>query len=486
MIFKTLLNIVWTKNLFLIIPIIILLTVRCEKELSTTQVETEPQKGKIIFESNPQGFAIYINGKNTGSITPDSLTFMDAGSYNIMLKKKFYNDSTLAIQLLQDERKSLYIDYLSNPGMYGRINLFSIPAGATIKIFDSLITSTTPDTIENLLPGNYSITLSYPQHRSITFNTVVESGKMNLYSNVLQDTSEWVDFQVSNSGIVSNNLKAIAVDQNNYKWISAIDKGLLKFDGSNFILFNTANSGIPSNRINSISVDNNNNVWLGTNNGIGIFNGINWTNYNNSNSGLTSNDILSIKFDNFGNAWIGSTSGLFKFDGANWTRYNDSNFNLWTNDLIISSDNSIWMATNNGIIKLKNEIITYYPDSIYFYPTKTVSAIDIDQFGNVWSCHQNVFGKRNGVSVFNGSTFTNTYYGSAANILNDIFIDANNRKWISTNEGLVLVNQDASTISYKKSNSLISSDVVTSCILDLNGDLWITTYGGGLNKLKIQ
>jgi sugar lactone lactonase YvrE len=486
MIYKRFINIAGNRKLFFLILGLIVITISCDNKLSTSPVEPEPQNGKIIFESNPPGFLVFINGRNSGSITPDSLTFLDAGNYDITLKKKYYKDSVFTLQLNQDERKNLFIDYINNLSMYGRINLFSIPAGASIKLFDSLLTSTTPDTIEHLLPGEYIITLSYPQHRSTTFNTVVESGKMNLYSNILQDTSEWVDFQVFNSGIASNYLKTLAVDHNNYKWIGTLDKGLQKFDGFNFVTFNTSNSNIPSNRINVIRVDNNNNIWVGTNNGIGIFNGASWTNYDKNNSGLTSNDILSIDFDNLGNTWIGVSSGLYKFDGTNWTRYNDADYNLWTNDLKVASDNSIWLATNSGIIKFKDEIITYFLDSIYLYPTNIVSAIEIDQLGNVWSCHQNILGSRNGVSVFDGSQFNNTYYGSSTNSLNDIFIDSNNRKWISTTEGLVLVKQDGNTIIFKKSTSLISSDAVTSCFIDLNGDLWITTNGGGLNKFKIQ
>lgn len=486
MIYKPIINIANFRKLIFLISILMLFTTSCERELSTNPVEPEPQKGKIVFDSNPQGFTIFINGRNSGAITPDSLIFLDAGIYDITLKKKYYKDSVFSFQLLQDERKEFFIDYIYNPSMYGRINLFSIPAGATIKLLDSLLASTTPDTIEHLLPGEYTITLSYPQHRATTFNTVVESGKMNLYSNILQDTSEWVDFQTFNSGINSNNLKTIAVDQNDYKWIAPVDKGLLKFDGEKFVLYNTSNSNIPSNRVNVIKIDNTNNIWVGTNNGIGIFNGVSWTNYDKNNSGLTSNDILSFDFDNQGNTWIGATSGLFKFDGTNWTRYNDENLNLWVNDLKVAQDNSIWLATNSGLINFNSGILTYYSDSVYHYPTKIISAIDIDQFGNVWSCHQNVLGSRNGVSVFDGVSFTNSYLGSSTNILNDIFIDSNNRKWISTIEGLVLVKPDGTTVSYKKLNSLISSDSVTSCGIDLIGNLWITTNSGGLNKFKIQ
>ena len=115
---------------FLLLSITFLI-IGCEQEISTSPIEPEPQKGKIVFDSNPQGFTIFINGRNTGSITPDSLSFLDADNYQITLKKKYYKDSVFTLELLQDERKNLFIDFISNPTMYGKINLFSIPAGAS-------------------------------------------------------------------------------------------------------------------------------------------------------------------------------------------------------------------------------------------------------------------------------------------------------------------------------------------------------------------
>lgn len=78
------------KNLYFIFFLltITLLIQGCEQEISTSPLEPEPQKGKIVFDSNPHGFTIFLNGRNTGSITPDSLTFLDANDYLITLKEK--------------------------------------------------------------------------------------------------------------------------------------------------------------------------------------------------------------------------------------------------------------------------------------------------------------------------------------------------------------------------------------------------------------
>ena len=64
--------------------------ISCDKEISHSPVEPEPSRGNIKLESNPESFLIYVNGRNTGSITPDSLLFLDPGEYLITLKKKYF------------------------------------------------------------------------------------------------------------------------------------------------------------------------------------------------------------------------------------------------------------------------------------------------------------------------------------------------------------------------------------------------------------
>ena len=172
--------------------------------------------------------------------------------------------------------------------MYGNLNLITVPEGASIIFNDSVLSQVTPITLQNLLPGLYHVKFSLFNHRDKLIPVIVESNISNSYTEALRDTSVWVDYQVFNSGIQSNSLTAITVDQNNVKWIGTLEKGLIKYDEVNFVSFNTANSSIPDNRINCISIDPQNRVWVGTDYGIGVFDGISWTVYKRNNSGLTS------------------------------------------------------------------------------------------------------------------------------------------------------------------------------------------------------
>ncbi|HSP88662.1 MAG TPA: PEGA domain-containing protein, partial [Ignavibacteriaceae bacterium] len=428
----------------------------------------------------------FLNGRNSGRVTPDTLIYLDYGHYQVTLKRNYFRDTSLSVIIKENEKTELFVDYKTNPGMYGGMNISSNPQGASIFINDSLINGITPFTITNILPGNYKVTVKLLNYRDGQIKPIVRSGQISNYNTILRDTSEWIDYQLINSGIQSNSLTSIAIDNNGIKWIGSTDKGLIRFDETNFINYSTLNSGIPEDAINCVTVSPDNKIWIGTTAGVGVFDGSSWVNYNNSNSGLTSNLINSIEFDEQSNAWIGSSSGLYKFDGVTWTRYNDDQLRLWVLATKIDG-NKIWIGTNSdGIISLENEILSYYPDTLFFYPSKKITSIEKDNVGNIWFTHSPGSNLQCGVSFYSGNSFSNFRFGINNTPINNISIDELNNKWISTFEGLLRYDANNITQTFSGANSLISSKRVTGSAVDSNNDLWITTSGGGLNKFKVN
>jgi ligand-binding sensor domain-containing protein len=295
----------------------------------------------------------------------------------------------------------------------------------------------------------------------------------------------WVDYLVSNSGLTSNILSSIAIDDFGNKWIGSIDKGLIKFNDVDFVNYNTSNSGIPSNRVLTVEVDQFNIVWVGTQSGIGRFDGTSWTVYNKNNSGLRTDEILSVKIDPQNSLWAGTSSGLYKFDGNTWNRYNDSLLSIWANDIELDNEN-IWIATNEGVVKFTNGAFQYYKQPDYNYPSFIVSSTAKDMIGNIWFCHKNSSESRNGISYFDGTQFVNFFPGSSLNSVNHISVDMFNNKWVSTNEGLVRLSSNNNILIYNRANSLISSNVISSSAIDKNGILWVTNSSNGLNKFKFN
>ena len=464
---------------------IVIFLLGCDKEVSRSPVESDPPQGFIYINSIPDRFTIFQNGRNTGRLTPDSISYLEAGSYEITLKKKYFKDTSVVVTLGENEKLQLDVDIASNPSMYGRLYFQSTPTGASIVINDSVTNKATPTTLSNLFPGEYNVKFQLPNHRDEEFIAVVQSSKLNSYNEELRDTSVWIDYQIFNSSIPTNSLTAIMCDDNNVKWIGSLDKGLIRFDEVSFVNYDISNSSIPANKINCIAVDNQNRIWAGTDFGIGVFDGVNWIRYNNSNSGLTSETINTIRFDNLGNAWIGTPANLVKFDAINWTVYNEPNSLDWINDIYIESGNKLWVGTKlGGIFIFENEIFTSLSKIDYGYPTYTISSIDRDVFDNLWFCFLPDSSGKGGVSYWNGNSFTNFFFGTPQNSVKNIFIDEQNYKWFSTSEGFVVFDTQNNSTVYTLNNSLISSNNTKSSVRDKNGNVWITTNASGLNKFK--
>ncbi len=177
-----------------------------------------------------------------------------------------------------------------------------------------------------------------------------------------------------------------------------------------------------------------------------------WIVYTPENSGLPSINVSAITIDPQGNAWIGTGlwdsdssvyyplpgEGLAKFDGENWTVYNKDN--------------------------------TYLPDA-------RISALAIDQQGNIW------IGTWNGLAMFDGENWI-VYNMDNSGIPNrsvlSIAIDSEGTKWIGTFEnGLVKFDGENWTV-YNSHNSELTNNTIRSLAIDKHGNKWIGTYYGGL------
>ena len=134
------------------------------------------------------------------------------------------------------------------------------------------------------------------------------------YNNTLADKS---DDQVAGNnlttadGLESNDIKDIAIDQDEIVWIATAS-------GVNYWDPNSAQKvsiqyGLLSNSINKIEVDIRNNKWFGTAAGVSILaaDGYTLTHHSTENSPLVSDNVTSFGFDlEKGKVYIGTTNGL--------------------------------------------------------------------------------------------------------------------------------------------------------------------------------
>ncbi len=277
---------IFSITLLLIVSLIFIAS-SCEKEVSTTAPEVLiAHKAKIFVESKPRGAKIYIDNKNTGQYTPDTIGWLKEGSHKLTLKLKYYKDSTLNFKIGENEVISRDLDFTSNPTMFGAIYCDSNPRDAKIFIDDSATGQKTPFTFENILPGPHDLTFIktgyWNEHLKVTVNTGSRP-----YVNVnLRDTLVWVDYNTNNTPIPVDYITKLAIENGSIKWIGTAGEGVVRFDDKEWKTFNTDNSPLPSNFINDIVVDKYGDKWFCTTGGLARFDGVNWTIYDSKNSPL--------------------------------------------------------------------------------------------------------------------------------------------------------------------------------------------------------
>lgn len=264
----------------LLIPLTIIFAVcftviSCDKELSISEPYPPVPQAKLVIESNPQGAKIFINNDNTGKVTPDSIVNLPADNYEILLKRELFYDTSISVNLQTDENKLVFVDYFENPNNFAQIDCISEPSNALIFLNDSCTNLYTPNSLKFLMPGTYKVKFTYPEHRADSVTYTLWTRDRKVANIALQDTTVWVDYNASNSDYPNAYLTlCAAIDEDDVKWFGTRDKGVVRYDDKEWQVFNFLNSGLLSNTINDIAVDEENTKYFCTNMGLTTYNGI--------------------------------------------------------------------------------------------------------------------------------------------------------------------------------------------------------------------
>ena len=293
--------------------------------------------------------------------------------------------------------------------------------------------------------------------------------------------------------------------------------------------------GLSQNTVETIFQDSKGYIWIGTNDGLDRYNGYKFKHYKYDiydENTISNNYIVDIVEDSDGYIWVTTINGLNRIDvNTNSIKryYSDpkkgnlSNDNLWeiiftsNNQLIVTSVNgvsiydkktdsfkrilnngelpsqfiysihedknqNIWVGTDKGLVKFDKNLT-----KIFDYSEKIKSSevyrIRHDDSNNIWVCTLG-----NGLFRISKDDNVTQYVSSSGqyslpdNSVRDILIDAKNKIWVCTGNGISEFDSNKNTFHTYKSlpydkNSLINNK--TFCILeDSSGLIWIGTYGG--------
>lgn len=474
----------------LIITIILLLAFSsCEREVSVTPPDVPPPDGFLQIDSYPDSARIFLNNRDRLRSTPDSLRFLETGPYDILLKKEYFNDTSFTVDVVEGERREIFVDYSKNPRMYGSLTLTSKPEGAEIFLNDSNTTYKTPYTFSSIFPGRYKVTYKYKDHLDNNFTTIVRSNKPTEVKKTMVDTTVWSSYTVENSPIPSNKLTTIIIDDIGLIWIGSKD-GLIRYDKVSWQLLTSDNSELLDNNINAIAIDSDKIKWIATDNHIGL------GDYNTVYANIVSNglgakygatglhtstyyDVAILPAGESDFYYFASNIGVARYQTMlppHWEMFNS----VADITSVIVSKYGVMFGTKNAGVGFGKSV--YNTTSVNIPSNKVSSLAEANE--GVWFGHLSDVGRAGGLSLYNGNTFQ-AYRFPGNNIsVNTIYVDSHNNKWIGADNSIYkFVNfEDKILIDYEYSGLPIEN--VTGFVEDDSGNIWITTNGNGLFIFK--
>ncbi|MCK5087184.1 MAG: hypothetical protein KAQ90_06670, partial [Melioribacteraceae bacterium] len=312
--------------------------------------------------------------------------------------------------------------------------------------------------------------------------------------------------------VSSNDIFSLYIDRTGVLWIGTVIAGLNKYDKSliKFALFRSdpnIPAGLTSSIIRGIFEDSENKLWLATiNGGLNVLdrktNKYTHYRYNPSAPNSISSDNIKCFYEDENYMWVGTGQGLNRFDkkrkvfrrfyidSTNYaSNINDINYNIIE---LPNFPGYLWFGTSGGgLVRFDKE---KYKFKKYIYdPENENSFSNRDNFvryvyhsstrpDEIWT------GSTHGINILNIRTESFRYYEhdptdstslSHQNVMH-FYEDEHGYLWISVYGG-GLNRFDPSTEKFKRfieSNSNIPNNGVYSALPDDMGNLWLSTNNG--------
>ena len=279
--------------------------------------------------------------------------------------------------------------------------------------------------------------------------------------------------------------------------------------------------------INSILQDKTGFLWFGTRAGLNLYDGKKFIVFKeiSSDSSVSSDLIKTIFESKDGTLWIGTEGGFNKYNKERQTfrRYLYNSIDQFTicdnkiNGVVEDKNGDIWIATSRGLSRFDRKSEKFFN---YFSSKSNVRTIQsdyiwsicLDSDGNLLLGYDNlnldyiIIPDKNGrESIPNTDLdikhFTINHERKNSIYISKIFQDKEGTFWLGT-YGLGLFSFDKSALSVKSKsidlviplkfidyqadntgNKTISNNNITDILEDNENNLWIGTFGGGLNLL---
>lgn len=189
--------------------------------------------GNINFTSYPSGAEIWLDGDNTGYVTPRTITDISTGSHDFTLKLSNYNDVVGSVIVTGGITSYVYVNLVPLAPIKGSIAISSVPTNAQILLAPTTeptepptppIPPTdygiTPITISDLDPGDYDIIIKLSGYQDYTVTITV-----------IQGQTAYVLASLIQTPIMIGSINFTSVPNGAEIWLENLSTGNLEFTG---------------------------------------------------------------------------------------------------------------------------------------------------------------------------------------------------------------------------------------------------------------
>ncbi|WP_121809294.1 sensor histidine kinase [Mucilaginibacter kameinonensis] len=306
-------------------------------------------------------------------------------------------------------------------------------------------------------------------------------------------------------------IASFAIDKQGKIWMGTQGSGITTFDPAEmqFITYRHSDQegSLVDDHINVVFTDSNGIIWIGTDNGISIYDPV-YSPFNQYNLPKPAKKDITI-FDFYRNPkddalWIATSEGIYikrnksanyehrniayKGNALSVTKFyvdNDGTFYLGTDYSLFRYDPLLNRATllpntnDDTLMKrlMGSRIVSIVRDTIGNHPALVVSP-----YGHYLTYYDFVDKKWISGIAQEGIKRLNV----KDNVVKKFYKDKNGTLWLATDKyGLGALQQGATIFSYFTNDIYDHESISSNDVYDIEGDrkgnLWISTYGGGLN-----
>ncbi len=298
-------------------------------------------------------------------------------------------------------------------------------------------------------------------------------------SGILINTDNYSQFRFPNSPY-SNEFNQIVIDGDNNIWAAGGNFGIYKFDGKIWDNYNTtSHPEIGNSNIFQKIAYGNGSVWaLGFGGGPTMILGNTIRNFNPSNSNLPGTPGSG------GENFCPAYGGAYDLNGVFWVTFFNSNSGRF---LYAYTGNDQWLGFFLGSNQLSDVAVDSY--NTKWIVSSSVQAAGVYFFnenGSIDSANNDIVG------FYTGSDF-----GPEVTNVTDVIVDKNNEVWITTNNGVFIINNPFAAIQNPSQKprpqklGIISGNLkvpfTENCISitnDILNDKWIGTETNGVFHLS--